>query len=71
MQSQYLPVIDQALCTGCGQCARDCPTHAVDMVNAAPVIARQEDCTYCGTCEEICPQNAISLSYSISIKPKS
>jgi len=68
MQTTTLPVIDRNLCTLCGKCVTDCPTNAVAMVDAFPVIVRPKDCTYCGLCEEICPQKAIHLFYSISLK---
>ncbi|NTW09525.1 MAG: 4Fe-4S binding protein [Anaerolineaceae bacterium] len=60
-----LPTIHPERCDGCGLCAAYCPGHAVEMVDAKPLITSPEDCSYCGICEEICPQSAIELLYQI------
>ncbi len=61
-----LPVIQLERCTACAQCVTSCPTHAVEMRGAQPVIVRPKDCAYCGLCEEMCPAGAIALPYEIS-----
>ncbi len=65
MDDWLLPTIDAARCTGCGLCDEYCPTKAVEVKDARPVIARPQDCAYCGACEEICPEGAIALVYEI------
>ncbi len=65
MSTQSLPQFNQALCTRCGNCIEGCPTHATDMREDGPVIARPEDCTYCAECEALCPDGAITVTYQI------
>lgn len=60
-----LPIIDQTLCTQCGRCVTECPTQAVDMHVAGPVIARPSDCTFCTECERVCPAHAIRCEFDI------
>jgi ferredoxin len=60
-----LPEIDLLLCNRCGTCVERCPTGAVEMATAGPVIARPGDCTYCAICDAICPQGAITCAYEI------
>lgn len=60
-----LPEINLARCTRCGLCAAHCPTQAVAMTDAGPVIARPEACTYCTDCEAACPQAAIRCPFEI------
>lgn len=67
MNDWFIPIIRMDRCTGCGLCAQHCPTHAVEMAERRPMIARPQDCSYCGTCEDICPAGAIGLEYEIVI----
>lgn len=60
-----LPDIDAAACTRCGRCVAQCPTGAVAMGDAGPVIVEPEACTYCGVCESLCPTGAVALFYTI------
>ena len=45
---------DPEKCTGCGACARICPSQAITMKEGKPVLNR-EACTLCGKCENFCP----------------
>lgn len=45
---------DPEKCTGCGTCAKICPSQAVIMKEGKPVLNR-EACTLCGKCENYCP----------------
>lgn len=44
-------------CTGCGQCARLCPTNNITIQNGRPVWG--SDCTHCMACICRCPAEAI------------
>lgn len=45
------------LCTGCGVCAKNCPSSCLDA--GLPFTIRQENCVRCGYCQEKCPVSAV------------
>ncbi len=51
--------IDAASCTGCGLCARRCPTAAIAGEKKAVHIISQELCVRCGNCFDACKFNAV------------
>jgi len=55
------PVIDEALCVGCGACAKACRFHALALAGKK-VLVFSELCHSCGACMIACRQNAISES---------
>ena len=59
-------LIDEAACTGCGQCIQICP---VDVLRFAPVTGRATaaypgDCDGCRLCVEECPPACIVIDDS-------
>ena len=54
-------LIDEELCTGCGQCVSACPAGAITLREAKAVID-QSACRQCGICADQCPEHAISES---------
>jgi ferredoxin len=52
--------INEAACTGCGQCVSICPQRAVAMINHIAQIDRNK-CNGCGICAPECPVDAIDL----------
>ena len=64
----WLPVIDVARCTGCGDCIAVCPTGALELAGGVAVLVRPEVCDYAGLCERICPVEAIALPYEIVLQ---
>lgn len=69
--SDPLPVIDPARCTGCHACVDICPTTALIQLKEKAVLAYPERCTYCSDCQNICPEDAIDLPFQIVFaKPK-
>lgn len=54
-----LPVVDETLCTYCGQCSEVCEFHAIAVIGKN-ILVFPELCHGCGSCTLICPENAIS-----------
>ena len=55
-------------CTGCGQCARLCPTNNITIQNGRPVWGG--DCTHCMACICHCPAEAIEYGKKSTGKPR-
>lgn len=52
--------VDAHVCTGCGICAKVCPTEAIALVNRKAVVS-SERCLACGNCNQRCPSYAVTL----------
>lgn len=65
MNSTLLPVIDAALCDGCGVCVTHCSTGALGLVEGLAVLAYPARCNYDAACEGVCPAEAIALPYQV------
>jgi len=65
MNTTLLPLIDTALCDGCGHCLTHCPTGALGMANGKAILTHPERCDYDAACEDVCPTGAIALPYQI------
>jgi len=67
--SNFLPTVDEALCTGCGKCVNACPVEAMAFVsandphrpNARKVRVDEELCLGCGVCVRTCAQKSLGL----------
>jgi NAD-dependent dihydropyrimidine dehydrogenase PreA subunit len=64
-QDKVMPIVDQELCTACGDCVDSCPEGALALEKGHAVIVHPDDCQYCGDCEELCPVGAISRPFEI------
>ena len=47
-------------CVGCGICCKNCPPHAIRMVDSRPA-ADLSKCIRCFCCHELCPENAVII----------
>jgi MinD superfamily P-loop ATPase len=70
LSSHIIPVINRQLCSGCGRCARLCPTRAVEVRDGKATIVRPADCTFCDICESYCPDEAIGRPFQIAFAPQ-
>lgn len=50
-------IVDKELCTGCGNCEKDCPVEAIKVVNDKAEVA--EHCVGCNVCVRTCFFNAL------------
>jgi len=53
-----IPVVDAALCTGCGTCVAACKRKTIQVKDNKSVI-EMKNCAFCGACRSACPQKAI------------
>lgn len=51
--------IDEALCIGCGACAKDCPGNAIRVEEGKAKY--RKDCIHCGHCVAVCPTRAVAI----------
>lgn len=65
MDPAILPEIDQARCTGCGDCVAVCQPQALTLVRGKAMLARPDLCEYDGGCEPACTAGAIQLPFLI------
>jgi Pyruvate/2-oxoacid:ferredoxin oxidoreductase delta subunit len=68
-KSNFLPRIDQTLCSKCKKCVTICPVNAAfikygakEDLSDAKVIIREDICLGCGLCASNCPKEAIKLA---------
>jgi formate hydrogenlyase subunit 6/NADH:ubiquinone oxidoreductase subunit I len=60
---------DREQCNGCGMCATDCPSQAIEMVvfdkKAKSIVfgLHVDRCTFCGQCTFSCKQGSLTLEH--------
>ncbi len=54
-----VPLLDEALCNGCGECEALCAFSAIVLVKGKPLLFA-DMCHSCGGCYHVCPEGAIS-----------
>ncbi len=67
--SNFLPVVDEAQCNGCGKCVTACPVEAMTLVSTNdpqhPKMKKakldQDICLGCGVCVRACSHDGLSL----------
>jgi Ni,Fe-hydrogenase III small subunit/NAD-dependent dihydropyrimidine dehydrogenase PreA subunit len=65
------PVIDFTRCVACDECARACPTGAIQTAAAEPggktVTLSYAACIQCQACVSACPEQAIAVSHDVEV----
>ena len=54
-------MLERNLCTSCGKCMINCPSHAIVLKKGFGYITDSKKCTLCGLCVENCYANARSI----------
>jgi Pyruvate/2-oxoacid:ferredoxin oxidoreductase delta subunit len=60
--SRFQASVDEALCTGCGQCLEACPFDALESHEEGSIEVTAAQCYGCGLCTSVCPADAISMT---------
>jgi ferredoxin len=68
--TNFLPVVDQAACNGCGKCANACPAGSMALVSAQDPKHQKKKrahldaatCLGCGVCVAACDKASLSLT---------
>jgi len=53
--------ISEVDCTGCGACAKICPTQAIKGEKKQSHLILAEICSKCGSCKDVCQANAVMV----------
>lgn len=56
------PQVDVALCTMCGDCAKACTVHALELDKTGRVLLEPSYCVNCGACVAVCAEGALLMS---------
>lgn len=64
-KTNYVQIIDEALCKGCVHCMKACPTKAI-RVREGRIARIEGTCIDCGECIRACPRGAVEAITSTS-----
>lgn len=63
--SNFIPALDQDICSGCGTCADSCQIKVISMRDDGSGVempaVNKEICIGCGACASACPSGALSM----------
>jgi formate hydrogenlyase subunit 6/NADH:ubiquinone oxidoreductase subunit I len=67
--TNFIPVVDETDCSGCGKCVDVCPVEAMTLVSSnnphkqklKKAVLNEEVCLGCGVCVKVCHKNSIRL----------
>jgi NAD-dependent dihydropyrimidine dehydrogenase PreA subunit len=62
MARREIIVIDEAKCTGCGECATGCPEGALRIIDGKARLVGESLCDGLGACIGTCPEGAILIT---------
>lgn len=54
------PRVDGELCTGCGRCAKVCPSLVFEIEGKRSIVSYGDSCIACGHCWAVCPERAVT-----------
>ena len=63
-----MPLIDEAICDGCGLCVSVCRCGALVKIGNKVKAVKVEECAWCGLCELVCPLGAITCPFEVVIE---
>ncbi|MDR0250223.1 MAG: quinol dehydrogenase ferredoxin subunit NapH [Burkholderiales bacterium] len=68
--AQVRVAFDDASCTRCGDCVKECPEPSVLSFKEAAQhgMVRSGECTNCGKCIVVCPENSLSFNLRACIR---
>lgn len=61
MATRKIIRIDEAKCTGCGNCITDCAEGALKLVNGKAKLVKEQFCDGFGDCMKGCPTGALTI----------
>jgi Pyruvate/2-oxoacid:ferredoxin oxidoreductase delta subunit len=59
--SGWTSMVEESICTGCGDCVEPCPQAAVTLTGNSTAMINQDYCVGCGICKTKCTADAIKI----------
>jgi len=68
-RSNYVALVDEAVCVGCATCEERCPVGAIKVGDDELAVVDEALCIGCGVCAPSCDTEAVALVIREEIKP--